>query len=162
MTGYFTNLMILLNDFIGAALGFSEKSLRVWGFPSIPSGVQLPAPYGNGSSVHGLLITNQTCVFLSVSVSPPCDQHAAGATHNFILFSVFFVFFVFLCFCFFVFVRTISFGEAYLAQLDRMGTTWWWLDDNPYWTARMLYEHSAKLRGDKHGIAFSRWGEYFF
>ena len=150
MTEYFTNLMILLNDFIGAALGFSEKSLRAWDFPSIPSGVQLPAPYGNGSSVHGLLITNQTCVFLSVSVSP-LDQHAAGAPHNFIH-SLFF------CVC----VRTISFGEAYLAQLDRMGTTWWWLDDNPYWTARMLYEHSAKLRGDKHGIAFSRWGEYFF
>ena len=84
----------------------------------------------------------------------PCDQHAAGAPHNFIH-SLFFFFL-------FLFVRTISFGEAYLAQLDRMGTTWWWLDDNPYWTARMLYEHSAKLRGDKHGIAFSRWGEYFF
>ena len=101
MTEYLTNLIILLNDFIGAALGFSEKSLRVWGFPNIPSGVQLPAPYGKGSSVHGLLITNQTFVFLSVSVSPPCDQHAAGATHNFILFSVFFVF---LCFCVFVFL----------------------------------------------------------
>ena len=103
MTGYFTNLMILLNDFIGAALGFSEKSLRVWGFPSIPSGVQLPAPYGNGSSVHGLLITNQTCVFLSVSVSPlVISMLQAQLTTSY--YSLFFFVFLFLCVFVFLFL----------------------------------------------------------
>ena len=44
-----------------------------------------------------------------------------------------------------------------------MGTTWWWLDDTPQWTARMLYEHSANQRGGSkartggQGIAFARW-----
>ena len=95
MTEYLTNLMILLNDFIGAALGFSEKSLRAWDFPSIPSGVQLPAPYGNGSSVHGLLITNQTCVFLSVSASPlVISMLQAHLTTSFILCFSFFFFFL--------------------------------------------------------------------
>ena len=50
-----------------------------------------------------------------------------------------------------------TFGEAYLDNLDSMNTTWWWLDDAPVWTARILYEHSAKLRDDRRGIAFSRW-----
>lgn len=26
-----------------------------------------------------------------------------------------------------------------------MGTNFWWLDDEPKWVARILYEHSAKV-----------------
>lgn len=40
------------------------------------------------------------------------------------------------------------FGEAYLDVLDDVGMEWWWLDDEPVWTARILYERSQKLRAD--------------
>ena len=49
------------------------------------------------------------------------------------------------------------FGEAYLDLLDSVGTDWWWLDDQPIWTARILFERSKQIRADGHGIAFSRW-----
>ena len=51
-----------------------------------------------------------------------------------------------------------TFGEAYLDNLDRMNTSWWWLDSSPTWAARILFEHSAKRRSDGLGIAFARWG----
>ena len=47
------------------------------------------------------------------------------------------------------------FGEAYLDLLDDMGTNFWWLDDEPKWVARILYEHST-TRMDR-GLTFSRW-----
>eukprot|EP00041_Stephanoeca_diplocostata_P027855 m.775917 g.775917 ORF g.775917 m.775917 type:complete len:1031 (-) comp23260_c0_seq2:313-3405(-) len=50
------------------------------------------------------------------------------------------------------------FGEAYLDVLDDVGTNWWWLDDEPVWTARILFERSQRQREDGNGIAFSRWG----
>eukprot|EP00730_Choanoeca_flexa_P000830 TRINITY_DN10355_c0_g1_i2.p1 TRINITY_DN10355_c0_g1~~TRINITY_DN10355_c0_g1_i2.p1 ORF type:complete len:932 (+),score=199.62 TRINITY_DN10355_c0_g1_i2:23-2797(+) len=52
-----------------------------------------------------------------------------------------------------------KFAEAYLnIALDDVGMNWWWLDDDPHWVARMLYEHSTKQRGEGQGLTFSRWG----
>ena len=51
--------------------------------------------------------------------------------------------------------RSRVFGEAYLDLLDGTGTNWWWLDDEPRWVARILYEHSATRM--EQGMAFSRW-----
>lgn len=33
---------------------------------------------------------------------------------------------------------------------------WWWLDDVPEWTARILYENTQKTMNPS--MAFSRWG----
>ena len=52
-------------------------------------------------------------------------------------------------------VSSRRFATAYLSLLDRMGTNFWWLDDEPKWVARILYEHSAS-RMEK-GLAFARW-----
>jgi hypothetical protein len=52
-------------------------------------------------------------------------------------------------------VSSRRFATAYLSLLDRMGTNFWWLDDEPHWVARILYEHAA-TRMEK-GLAFARW-----
>ncbi|EDQ87770.1 uncharacterized protein MONBRDRAFT_26892 [Monosiga brevicollis MX1] len=53
-----------------------------------------------------------------------------------------------------------TFARAYLdIALDDVGMGWWWLDDVPSWTARLLYEHSVgRVQGTAKGLAFSRWG----
>ena len=35
-------------------------------------------------------------------------------------------------------VSSRRFASAYLSLLDRMGTNFWWLDDEPKWVARIL------------------------
>jgi alpha-glucosidase (family GH31 glycosyl hydrolase) len=49
-----------------------------------------------------------------------------------------------------------TFAMAYLDLLDHMGTNFWWLDDEPRWVSRILYEHSEQRM--QRGLAFGRWG----
>jgi hypothetical protein len=48
-----------------------------------------------------------------------------------------------------------KFALAYLDLLDSTGTNFWWLDDEPKWVARILYEHSAERM--ERGLAFARF-----
>jgi hypothetical protein len=54
--------------------------------------------------------------------------------------------------------RSRRFAEAYLALLDGAGTNVWWLDDEPRWVARLLFEHSqVRWRVGAGGGAVGRW-----
>jgi alpha-glucosidase (family GH31 glycosyl hydrolase) len=53
------------------------------------------------------------------------------------------------------------FAQAYMQLLDGMGTAFWWLDDEPRWVARILYEHSKTAmqhQGNNPPMSFARWG----